>query len=1120
MMELICGGLVLIVPIFALIKASGAAKDVDDLKKKVHRLQDRLNEMSDQFAPAKPLGQAERPPETKPKESEIKQAALAKPEPKDFTECAIRGQEREMRPWSKSKRRLRSPKLASVPPPIIQSPKEVTSRLAFMSAPIVEPAAKPSEPAKPEKVAATAQAGMPRLPKVDAESIEMKLGTYWFVRIGVMLLLTGLVFLAYRSKGWFVGLEDWAKVSLFYLLSVAMGGVGFWLQRTKEQLKNYGQVLLAGGFAGVYFTTYAAHVIEPVKIIDNATIALLLLFAWGGFMVWVADRLKSETIALFATGASYYATYVPLIHSGDVPNDWVILFSNLVLAVAAVAFMLRNRWLKMPVLSLSASYAGFLLWRLRGGDDSSLTIAVSFAVSLWVVYTAAVFLSRSGAFSDRQRAVFLTANNAAMFALLTVDVLKDHEAKFWILPMVVGATLLGCALAAARWLEDQSLSRKSYLTQGLVLVTLGLMTMGMADSYKGPILAAESVVLLFMAIRRNNFIIQIGSLIVVAIAAVYALRDTLLGSEDFFLAGLFTGLIFLFNARLCHARIESAGESLLRPRVSYLTGLALVVGLFAYLSAHHPEVVPSGDWVPAILLATTVLFTVSVYRLKIREFVLLGQVPGAIGLLFALGLAGKTSEFTWPLFCAFVLTLGQAHWWRWQRDRLVECCPDGPLSKRLPMIIEAVLSGGFVSSLLVWLHVGVELGHYWLWVGALVSVGMTVYAVFTRARFVGLFSQVYLLMSCWVMVELCARSDNEYATLALIPIATIYFMNIGIPVAIARIGRVPEMIYSWVAWIQLVYRIIAAALGLLWIGNFVPDEWRVLVFISVGAVFFAMQFLRPAREWQWLALAYAVIGYLVLAGQFIDRNAFWLSLVAIVALFGVQQLGRRLAVDEKVPEKIHQWLILVGGALLFIWLSIRVSDLAGDGLLTIAWTILALGYFGLGLGLKERWYRLIGLGTLALALVSLNNEFIGGEAYWKNLLAIGVLFGAQQFSRRYKGKKTLPDWAHQWLILVGGALLFIWLSIKVSNEMGGHGARTIAWSLLAVVYFVAGLGLRERWYRLMGLGTLAIALVSLAPIIWGMSLNSKIASVFVMGFVFLGLGFVYTRYQEQLKKLL
>ena len=67
---------------------------------------------------------------------------------------------------------------------------------------------------------------------------------------------------------------------------------------------------------------------------------------------------------------------------------------------------------------------------------------------------------------------------------------------------------------------------------------------------------------------------------------------------------------------------------------------------------------------------------------------------------------------------------------------------------------------------------------------------------------------------------------------------------------------------------------------------------------------------------------------------------------------------------------------------------------------------------------------------------------------------------------------------------------------------------------------VAGLGLRERWYRLMGLGTLAIALVSLVPIISDLGTEMKIASFFVMGGVFIGLGFVYTRYQEQLKKLL
>ncbi len=182
---------VFVLPIAALLKAFGAAKEVEHLRQKVLQLQGRLNEMRDQFADTEsapgPLGQAERPPETKPKESEIKQAALAKPEPKHFTLPSDFKESRESRLAEKQKK-TPAPKPASVPPPIIQSPKP---------APPAEPAAKPSDPAKPEKVAATAQAGMPRLPKVDAQSIEMKLGTYWFVRIGVMLVLTALGFFAY-----------------------------------------------------------------------------------------------------------------------------------------------------------------------------------------------------------------------------------------------------------------------------------------------------------------------------------------------------------------------------------------------------------------------------------------------------------------------------------------------------------------------------------------------------------------------------------------------------------------------------------------------------------------------------------------------------------------------------------------------------------------------------------------------------------------------------------------------------------------------------------------------------------------------------------------------------------
>jgi hypothetical protein len=86
-----------------------------------------------------------------------------------------------------------------------------------------------------------------------SDSLEIKLGTYWFVRIGVILLLTGLGFLAWFKKDFFLDLSAATKISLFYFVSCGMGGLGLWLHRRKKELQNFGQVLIAGSFAGTYF---------------------------------------------------------------------------------------------------------------------------------------------------------------------------------------------------------------------------------------------------------------------------------------------------------------------------------------------------------------------------------------------------------------------------------------------------------------------------------------------------------------------------------------------------------------------------------------------------------------------------------------------------------------------------------------------------------------------------------------------------------------------------------------------------------------------------------------------------------------------------------------------------
>ena len=192
-------------------------------------------------------------------------------------------------------------------------------------------------------------------------SFELRLGTYWLVRIGAVLILTGLVFfgnLAYQKMG------AGGKVALLYLASGLMLGAGAWWQRkaASESLHNFAQVLFAGGLAAVYFTTYAAHHVPALQVISSALLDGALLLGWAGYIAWIADRRKSELLALFATGLAYYTSVIT-------PVGAFTLYSNLVLTVTAVFFLVRNRWAGLSWASMVATYAAYAWWRFYHGGE-------------------------------------------------------------------------------------------------------------------------------------------------------------------------------------------------------------------------------------------------------------------------------------------------------------------------------------------------------------------------------------------------------------------------------------------------------------------------------------------------------------------------------------------------------------------------------------------------------------------------------------------------------------------------------------------------------------------------------------------------------------------------------
>ncbi|MFP6873463.1 MAG: DUF2339 domain-containing protein, partial [Verrucomicrobiales bacterium] len=959
--------------------------------------------------------------------------------------------------------------------------------------------------------------------KPASESIEMQLGTYWFVRIGVMLLLTGAGILAFYKRDFFFDLSPAVKVGGLYLLSGLLAGVGFWLQRTRDTLRNYGQVLIAGGFSGVYFITYAAHIFEPVKVITDPTVALLLLLAWGGFMAWAANRLRSETVALFAVGASYYATYVPLIHvdSGGV-SHWVILASNVILAIVAVAFMLRNRWVKMPLLSMSAAYAGFVLWRVRVEDPAPLAIVLLFAASLWIIYSAAVFLSRHDDFNDHKRAAFLTANNAALFGFLTWDVLRDHSHQFWILPLSLGVVLLVGALAARRLLGDQPLSCKSFLTQGLTLVTLGLMTTQLSESIKGPILAAESVVLLFMAIRRDNKILEFAALAAGVIAICFGIYDINVGNPDYLIGCLSIMAFLLFGGWLCHRRLEGKSEAILRPRVSFFSVLGIGIGLLAFLSASQ-----AGDTLPVILVGATLLFTASFYLLRVREFVLIGQVPALAGLCYSWLFIAEGKSLTLSLLLVMIATLGLAHWWRWQRDCLTKEWVNRKTARMVPLCAEGIFSAGLIIQLLSWLCLGRELQQQWLWLGPLLALALMGYGALTRAAFLTALGQVFLFIGCfWSLSVFLPHiygdvDGGEVPMLStLAPIGGLLLTSPAI-IAALRIEQVGAVVVRLIAGLQVCYRWAAAALGMLWIHHFIPDAYRVLFAFGVAVLFLLGCFLGSKGvkgQWQGAALAYALVGGLFLVMQFAQQQAFWQSLVVIVTVLILQLWMRIRDKQFEVADWMHNALIATGGAALFLWVTIRVSGMEGDGiegLLSLSWSGLGLLFFVLGLMFRERWHGTMGLVILGITLLSMLPQFAQQHALWQSLAAIVIVLGVQRSARIMGERFHVADGVHKAIIAAAGAALFLWVTTRVSGMKGEgiEGLRSISWSGLGLLFFVLGLTLKERWYRLMGLTVLGITLLSLVPIIWGFSTEWKIASFFVLGLVFVVLGFVYNRYR-------
>lgn len=785
-------------------------------------------------------------------------------------------------------------------------------------------------------------------------SFEMRLGTYWLVRIGAVLILTGLTFfgnLAYQNMG------ATGKVLLLYLASGLLLGAGAWWQRksAKESLQNYAQVLFAGGLAAVYFTTYAAHHLPALRVIHSAILDGALLLGWAAFIAWIADRRKSELLALFATGLAYYTSIIT-------PVTGFTLYSNLVLTLAALFFLVRNRWAGLSWASLIATYAAYAWWRFYHGvegwrwarPDEGLWLGASFLFSYWLIFTVAVFLSKHKAIAGERRAAFLTFNNGALFTLFLLTMIQVNEGRFWQFSLGYGAVLLVMAELARRFLGNEPITKNTYLTQGLVLVTVGFVS-----KYTGLqlalVLAAESVMLFILGTLRRNIFLQTGAYISGAMAMAWGMDGLERNDPDGLWLGVSLGALMALNAFWSHWKMLWADKRELRPVTSYFTGLALVMWVATTWFNTTTENFP------IVLALEAAVLTASIYVLRVREIALLGQGLLLLGQAAWVVRFGGPANFPpwWNPLVMIGITLALCHWW--QRQKTV--VTTGASST----VLQTTYAVALVALVLVWLEPHNSPAS-WMLTTSLLAVGVTVYGVITRAWPLAACAQLFLLVSCSAFAFRLVTGKVEWF-FPLAPVAALSALSFATWQWFKHKPGANQQVRGALLRLAQLYRWVAIGMTICWVNQYVTERERFWVFALLGVGAFLFAGWRRSREAVLCSAAFTATGLATL--WLVLPRADWVyfpTLLAVLALLAQQQLARRFVERFELSEGIQNAIIVCAGLTLWRWVSHWVQLGPGGFYLTASWSVLAFLLLGCGVALREKMYRWMGLGMLAAAL--------------------------------------------------------------------------------------------------------------------------------------------------------
>jgi hypothetical protein len=159
--------------------------------------------------------------------------------------------------------------------------------------------------------------------------------------------------------------------------------------------------------------------------------------------------------------------------------------------------------------------------------------------------------------------------------------------------------------------------------------------------------------------------------------------------------------------------------------------------------------------------------------------------------------------------------------------------------------------------------------------------------------------------------------------------------------------------------------------------------------------------------------------------------------------------------------------------------------------------------------------------------------FSGGD--WKgDFLVLGsaaaILLASLYFAFRLRGRHAIPQDVRPWIrplaviasrpeqveFFIPMILVTCMLGLKMKS-----GMVTVSWGIEGVLIFLLALAVKERSFRLTGLGVLLLCVAKVMALdVWGLQARDRYVTLIIVGAALVFVSFLYTRYRDTIRQYL